>query len=77
VRVFFEELFDAAATPCWCYGSETMDRAAPLPSKTVEGFNGTERPGAVYLAAVCQDFPRVVGAVRPAAPAIRARWRGW
>ncbi|MGB8601566.1 MAG: L-fucose isomerase, partial [Rhizomicrobium sp.] len=38
-------------TPCWCYGSETMDLAPQLP-KAVWGFNGTERPGAVYLAAV-------------------------
>ena len=38
-------------SPCWCYGSETMDMD-PLPPKAVWGFNGTERPGAVYLAAV-------------------------
>lgn len=38
-------------TPCWCYGSETMD-LDPLTVKAVWGFNGTERPGAVYLAAV-------------------------
>lgn len=38
-------------TPCWCYGSETMDMD-PLTTKAVWGFNGTERPGAVYLAAV-------------------------
>ncbi len=38
-------------TPCWCYGSETMDMSPLLP-KAVWGFNGTERPGAVYLAAV-------------------------
>ncbi len=38
-------------TPCWCYGSETMDMD-PLRPKAVFGFNGTERPGAVYLAAV-------------------------
>jgi L-fucose isomerase len=38
-------------TPCWCYGSETMDMA-PYTPKAVWGFNGTERPGAVYLAAV-------------------------
>jgi L-fucose isomerase len=38
-------------TPCWCYGSETMDMN-PLVPKAVWGFNGTERPGAVYLAAV-------------------------
>lgn len=38
-------------TPCWCYGSETMDMD-PMTIKAVWGFNGTERPGAVYLAAV-------------------------
>ena len=38
-------------TPCWCYGSETMDMDPDIP-KAVWGFNGTERPGAVYLAAV-------------------------
>ena len=38
-------------TPCWCYGSETMDMNPSIP-KAVWGFNGTERPGAVYLAAV-------------------------
>lgn len=38
-------------TPCWCYGSETMDMNPHRP-KAVWGFNGTERPGAVYLAAV-------------------------
>lgn len=38
-------------TPCWCYGSETMDMD-PKTIKGVWGFNGTERPGAVYLAAV-------------------------
>jgi L-fucose isomerase len=37
-------------TPCWCYGSETMDME-PHTVKAVWGFNGTERPGAVYLAA--------------------------
>ena len=37
-------------TPCWCYGSETMD-LNPLTTKAIWGFNGTERPGAVYLAA--------------------------
>ena len=40
-----------SVTPCWCYGSETMDMN-PLIPKAVWGFNGTERPGAVYLAAV-------------------------
>jgi len=38
-------------TPCWCYGSETMDMD-PQTIKGVWGFNGTERPGAVYLASV-------------------------
>ena len=38
-------------TPCWCYGSETMDME-PMTPKAIWGFNGTERPGAVYLAAV-------------------------
>jgi L-fucose isomerase len=37
-------------TPCWCYGTETMDTDPHLP-KAIWGFNGTERPGAVYLAA--------------------------
>jgi L-fucose/D-arabinose isomerase len=37
-------------TPCWCYGSETMDMD-PLIPKAIWGFNGTDRPGAVYLAA--------------------------
>ena len=40
-----------SVTPCWCYGSETMDMD-PLIPKAIWGFNGTERPGAVYLAAV-------------------------
>ena len=39
-----------SVTPCWCYGSETMD-LDPQTIKAVWGFNGTERPGAVYLAA--------------------------
>ncbi|MBQ9700032.1 MAG: L-fucose isomerase [Lachnospiraceae bacterium] len=38
-------------TPCWCYGAETMDMD-PRTIKGVWGFNGTERPGAVYLASV-------------------------
>ncbi|MGG1880050.1 L-fucose isomerase [Paenibacillus cisolokensis] len=38
-------------TPCWCYGTETMDTDPVIP-KAVWGFNGTGRPGAVYLAAV-------------------------
>ncbi len=44
-----------AVTPCWCYGSETMD-LDPGTIKAVWGFNGTERPGAVYLAAVMAAF---------------------
>lgn len=41
-------------TPCWCYGTEVMDSSA-LP-KAVWGFNGTERPGAVYLAAALAGY---------------------
>ncbi len=40
-----------SVTPCWCYGTETFDMD-PMTVKAVWGFNGTERPGAVYLAAV-------------------------
>jgi len=40
-----------SVTPCWCYGSETIDMD-PFRPKAMWGFNGTERPGAVYLAAV-------------------------
>ena len=39
-----------SVTPCWCYGSETIDYDDRMP-KAIWGFNGTERPGAVYLAA--------------------------
>ena len=42
-------------TPCWCYGSETMDMDPHIP-KAVWGFNGTERPGAVYLAAMLAGY---------------------
>jgi len=42
-------------TPCWCYGTETMDMDPSIP-KAVWGFNGTERPGAVYLAAVLAGY---------------------
>lgn len=42
-------------TPCWCYGSETMDMDTSIPH-AVWGFNGTERPGAVYLAAVLSAY---------------------
>ncbi len=52
-----EELFQRenvglslTVTPCWCYGTETID-TDPLRPKAIWGFNGTERPGAVYLAA--------------------------
>ena len=38
-----------SVTPCWCYGAETIDMD-PLMPKAIWGFNGTERPGAVYLA---------------------------
>lgn len=53
-----KEKFDRAGicgtitvTPCWCYGTETMDMTKDMPH-AIWGFNGTERPGAVYLAAV-------------------------
>lgn len=42
-------------TPCWCYGTETMDMDPSIP-QAVWGFNGTERPGAVYLAAVLAGY---------------------
>ena len=42
-------------TPCWCYGTETMDMDPHMPH-AVLGFNGTERPGAVYLAAVLAGY---------------------
>jgi L-fucose/D-arabinose isomerase len=42
-------------TPSWCYGAETMDMN-PFTPKAVWGFNGTERPGAVYLAAVLAAY---------------------
>ncbi len=42
-------------TPCWCYGTEVMD-TDPLMPKAVWGFNGTERPGAVYLAAALAGY---------------------
>ena len=42
-------------TPCWCYGTEVMD-SEPLIPKAVWGFNGTERPGAVYLAAALAGY---------------------
>ncbi|MBN2073143.1 MAG: L-fucose isomerase [Actinobacteria bacterium] len=42
-------------TPCWCYGTETIDMDTHLP-KAIWGFNGTERPGAVYLAAALAGY---------------------
>ena len=42
-------------TPCWCYGTEVMD-ADPLRPKAVWGFNGTERPGGVYLTAALAGY---------------------
>ncbi len=44
-----------SVTPCWCYGSETMDMDPAMP-KAVWGFNGTERPGAVYLACALAGY---------------------
>jgi|TARA_B110000881_G_C18587819_1_gene525949 L-fucose isomerase len=45
-------------TPCWCYGTEVMD-TDPLIPKAVWGFNGTERPGAVYLAAALAGYSQM------------------
>ena len=42
-------------TPCWCYGTETIDMDPDIP-KAIWGFNGTERPGAVYLAAALAGY---------------------
>ena len=42
-------------TPCWCYGTEVMD-TDPMVPKAIWGFNGTERPGAVYLAAALAGY---------------------
>ena len=44
-----------SVTPCWCYGTETMDADPQIP-KAVWGFNGTERPGAVYLASMLSGY---------------------
>ena len=44
-----------SVTPCWCYGTEVMDTDPQIP-KAVWGFNGTERPGAVYLAAALAGY---------------------
>ena len=46
-----------SVTPCWCYGSETMD-TDPMTIKAVWGLNATERPGAVYLASVLAAYAR-------------------
>ena len=46
-----------SVTPCWCYGSETMDMD-PMTIKGVWGLNATERPGAVYLASVLAAHAR-------------------
>lgn len=46
-----------SVSPCWCYGSETMD-TDPMTIKGVWGLNATERPGAVYLACVLADYGR-------------------
>lgn len=45
-------------TPCWCYGTETLDLESQTP-KAIWGFNGTERPGAVYLAAAMAGHSQV------------------
>ena len=45
-------------TPCWCYGTETMDLTPQIP-KAIYGVNGTERPGAVYLAAAAAAHDQI------------------
>lgn len=45
-------------TPCWCYGTETLDSTPDIP-KAIWGFNGTERPGAVYLAAAAAGHAQI------------------
>lgn len=45
-------------TPCWCYGTETLDYSSNIP-KAIWGFNGTERPGAVYLAAATAGHAQI------------------
>ena len=47
-----------SVTPCWCYGMETIDMD-PLIPKAIWGFNGTERPGAVYLSAALAGHDQV------------------
>ena len=60
-----------SVTPCWCYGSETMDMD-PTTIKGVWGFNGTERPGAVYLAAVLAGHAQKVMRFRIATRFLRS-----
>ena len=59
-------------TPCWCYGAETMDMD-PQTIKAVWGFNGTERPGAVYLASVLATHAQKG---LPAVGKVFYRWSG-
>jgi len=58
-------------TPAWCYGAETMDMDPHTP-KAIWGFNGTERPGAVYLAAVLAAHRVYSGGCTGEAAAVRA-----
>ena len=65
-------------TPCWCYGSETMD-LDPLIPKAIWGFNGSDRPGAVYLAAFTSLAVQVDGligsrGILPAAEFLADNW---
>ena len=48
-----------SVTPCWCYGFETIDMDGEMP-KAIWGFNGTERPGAVYLASALASHTQKV-----------------
>ena len=60
-----------SVTPCWCYGTETMDLDPQIP-KAVWGFNGTERPGAVYLA--CPPMASMAMKSRTVTKATRSLW---
>ena len=45
-------------TPCWCYVTQVIDEN-PNTIKAVWGFNGTERPGAVFLAAANSAYAQI------------------
>lgn len=45
-------------TPCWCYVTTVIDEN-PNTIKAIWGFNGTERPGAVFLAAAMSAYAQI------------------